>query len=83
MMQEQRGHLTSISDAGENSAITSDDRNLTFEITYFDNGIGDLNLQYNAVVPESGNPDKDNIAKSVLIAKRTNTNTWKKASLLV
>ncbi len=55
-----------------NNTITSDDNNLIIKITYFDEGTGDLQLQYNAT-------NNDNF-RTVNIVK-TNTNAWITATI--
>ena len=50
--------------------ISSDEELITFEVTYFDEGTGNINLQYNNT--------SDSVA-TVKLAQRANTNTWKTA----
>lgn len=50
--------------------IPQDETDITFEITYFDEGTGNINLQYN---------NTSNSVATAKVATRTNTNTWKKA----
>ncbi len=57
------------------SMIPETARQVTFEVTYFDNGTNDLYIGYNA---EDGT-----LAKKVKIAARQNSNTWKTASVSV
>lgn len=50
--------------------IPQDETDITFEITYFDEGTGNINLQYN---------NTSNSVATVKVAQRANTNTWKTA----
>ena len=50
--------------------ISSDEELITFEVTYFDEGTGNINLQYN---------NTSNSVATVKVAQRANTNTWKTA----
>lgn len=56
----------------DDATITENDRNLIVEITYFDEGLGSLNFQYNATA-------SDNYARQSL--KKTGSNTWVTATL--
>ncbi len=56
------------------SIIPQSAKQVTFEVTYFDNGIKPINIEYNS---------PDSIAKPVKLADRTNTNTWKTARVSV
>ena len=55
-----------------NNIIASTDNNLIIKITYFDEGTGDLQFQYNAI--NNDNYKSQNIAK-------TNTNSWITATI--
>lgn len=57
----------------DKNIISSNDRRVTLEITYFDKGTGSVLLQYNAT--------GGNIAKQITAATLTDTNTWKTASV--
>lgn len=57
------------------SYIPTTENDVTFEVTYFDNGTNSINIEYNS--------SNGNIAKPALLAKRTGTNTWKTARLSV
>ena len=50
--------------------IPQDEDHITFEITYFDEGTGNINLEYN---------NTSNSLATVKVAQRANTNTWKTA----
>tara|TARA_R110002050_G_scaffold172142_2_gene304418 strand:+ start:11623 stop:14175 length:2553 start_codon:yes stop_codon:yes gene_type:complete len=56
----------------DDATITENDRNLIVKITYFDEGLGSLNFQYNATA-------SDNYARQSL--KKTGSNTWVTATL--
>ncbi|MBQ9886986.1 MAG: hypothetical protein IJM37_09045 [Lachnospiraceae bacterium] len=54
-------------------AISNSDRNLIVEITYYDKGLGSLNMQYNST-------SADYTLKQVQL---TNTNTWQKTIIVI
>lgn len=55
--------------------ITSLDKNITFEVEYYDKGSGDIKIEYNAA--------DGSIAKGVKLCTRTDTGSWKRASVSV
>jgi lysophospholipase L1-like esterase len=61
--------------AAKRSIIPEDARQVTFEVTYFDNGNNDIFIEYNSV--------NDILAKPVKLVTRENTNTWKTARVSV
>ena len=65
------GSLSFLYFAVDRNIISSNEKNVTLEITYFDEGAGSVILQYNAVGGV--------IAKQQTIASLENTNTWKTA----
>ena len=65
------GSLSFLYFAVDRNIISSNEKNVTLEITYFDEGTGSVILQYNAVGGV--------IAKQLAIASLENTNTWKTA----
>ena len=65
----------------EKDKITENDRTVTITVEYFDEGSGELRLQYNAEVPQGGDPEKDRIAETKTMATLTNSGEWKTATI--
>lgn len=63
--------LTFLYFTADRNIVSSDEKNVTIEITYFDEGMGSILLQYNAL--------GDVIAKQTSAAELTNSKTWKTA----
>lgn len=59
----------------DESIVSYSDNNVTFEITYFDEGTGNLMLQYNAMDGTD--------AKNCTVTKLTDTKQWKTATVTV
>lgn len=63
--------------------VSQTDSGIRIEITYFDEGTGNILMHYNAI-PEEGKPaSSSNISKETVVANRTNTMTWKTATVIL
>lgn len=64
----------------QRNLIPSEERNVTFEVTYFDNSTDPISIGYNQIDDSTGTTI---VAKDIELVKRTNTNTWKTARVSV